>query len=45
MLPIEEDDNETKTKKTGDLNSPREFEYDDEEDGGFQRSPDKIDLG
>ena len=46
MVPIEEDDSETKTKKTGEQNSPREFDYDeeDDEDGGFQRSPDKIDL-
>jgi hypothetical protein len=34
MVPIEEDDSETKTKKTGEQNSPREFEEDDEE-GGF----------
>ncbi len=34
MVPIEEDDSETKTKKTGEQSSPREFE-DDDEDVGF----------
>ena len=46
MVPIEEDDSETKTKKTEENNSPRELEdEDDDDEGGFQRSPDKIDLG
>jgi hypothetical protein len=35
MIPIEEDDNETKTKKTGEHNSPRGFEEDEEDEGGF----------
>ena len=43
MVPIVEDDNETRTKGE-ELHSERDFEEEEDEEEVFQRSPDRVDL-
>ncbi len=43
MVPIAEDDNETRTKGE-ELHSERDFEEEEDEEEVFQRSPDRVDL-